>query len=388
MRMRIGVDNISPGEATTRAGPGGMRRYLQALLTECSALAPHDQFVLFTPDWAEPLLDNPTPPNVEVAALPGVPVSRTRRIVYQQIALPAAIARHRLDVFLATATVAPLRCPVPVVLAVQFTQFFQWPEAYGWARTAYLRMMLPLSLRKARRAIIFTESARDDLVRWTGVSREKVRVVPHGLAQDLWRRAAAPSIAGRPAVTALTAGRPYLLYVSATYGYKNHTRLIRAFGVLTRRLAIPHVLLLVGGQVTVSFDVLRDEAERAGVGDRVILTGRLEPYDRLVEAYRSADAAVVPTLYETFGFPVLEAMACGCPVVTSHSGSMAELAGDAAVLVDPLDVEALADGMARVLTDTALRERLVARGRERARAFTWQRTAVQTLAVLEEAARP
>jgi len=384
--VRIGIDNISPGQSTGRQAPGGMRMYLQSLLAEFAVQAPDHQFVLFTPTWADPLVD-PLPSNMEVVQLPGVPVRRAQRIVYQQTALPAAMARQRLDVFLATATVAPLLCPTPIVLAVQFIQFYQWPEAYGRLRTSYLKTMLPLSLRKAHKAIIFTESAKRDLTRWTGVPAEKVIVVPHGLSPDIWRLAELPPDAPEryPGAT-LTGGRPYILYVSSTYGYKNHARLIRAFGLLKRRISCPHVLLLVGSEISVSFDELRAVARQAGGLKDVIFAGRLD-HHLAAATYLSADLAVIPTLYETFGYPLLEAMACGCPVVTSNIGSMAEFAGDAAVLVDPLDEDSITNGMEQVLRDPSLRQSLIVRGQQRAKEYTWERSAARTLEILEEAGR-
>ena len=381
--MRIGIDNISAGEATGRQGPGGMRMYLQSLLTWFSKLAPQNEYLLFTPDWADPLLDE-YPPNVQVVKLTGVPKNRTARILYQQTALPLALARHQMDVYFATATVAPLAVKVPVVLAVQFIQFYESPEAYSKFRTAYLKVILPLSLHKARQVIIFTESSKRDLIRWTGISAARVNIVPHGLTQDIECLPDFP--ANRLASDnnlALTNGRPYIIYVSATYGYKNHARLIQAFGQMKRRWNLPHVLLLVGSEVTVTFSELRRVAELVGMANDVIFAGRLDPHEKVTETYLNADLAVIPTLYETFGFPALEAMACGCPVVTSHCGSMAELAGDAAMLVDPYDIESIANGMAQVLHDSELRQSLIERGIKRAASYTWKRSAELTLQILE-----
>jgi len=382
--VRIGIDNISAGEATGLQGPGGMRMYLQSLLAWFSKLAPQNEYLLFTSDWADPLLDE-YPPNVQVVKLAGVPKNRTARIFYQQTALPLTLALHHLDVYFATATVAPLLSNTPIVLAVQFIQFYESPEAYGKFRTAYLKMILPLSLHKARQAIIFTESSKRDLIRWTGISAARVNVVPHGLAQDI---ECLPDIpANRSASESnlpLTNGRPYIIYVSATYSYKNHARLIRAFGQMKRRWNLPHVLLLVGSEVTVPYSELRQVAELVGMADDVIFAGRLDPHEQVTEAYLNADLAVIPTLYETFGFPALEAMACGCPVVTSNCGSMAEVAGDAAILVDPYDIESIAEGMAQVLNDSELRQLLIERGRNHALSFTWKQSAALTLKVLDQ----
>jgi len=385
--MRIGFDNVSPGDSTGRQAPGGMRMTLQSWLTEMAAQAPQHQFVVFTPDWADPLLDGDSPANVQVVRLPGVPRRRPLRILYQQTGLIAAIERQRLDAFFAMATVAPLLSRVPVVLAVQFIQFYEMPEAYGHLRTAYLRRFLPLSLRKARHAFIFSETSRRDLIRYTGADPDKVHVVPHGLSANIWRLAALPPGAPEWQVgKTLTGGRPYILYVSSTYGYKNHARLIRAFGWLKQRQQLPHVLLLVGSEMAVTFDELRSVAGQSGVLPDVILAGRLD-HDRAVATYLGADLSVIPTLYETFGYPALEAMACGCPVVTSNFGSMSELASDAAILVDPHDEVAIADAMARVLDEPNLRQTLVERGRRRVAQYTWTRSAARVLELLESAAR-
>lgn len=327
------------------------------------------------------------PSNVEVVGLPCVPVSRGLRVFYQQTVLAATLARRGLDVFFATATVAPILAPVRLVLAVQFIQFYEMPEAYGLFRRVYLRCMVPLSVKKAKRVIIFTEHAKRDLVRRTGVPAEKIHVVPHGLSLDVWRLAEVAASAPERRVGAiLTGGRPYLLYVSSTYGYKNHARLIRGFGLLKKRTNLPHVLLLVGSEISVPFRELRSVADRAGVESDVIFAGRLD-HHLAAATYLGADLAVIPTLYETFGYPVLEGMACGCPVVTSNIGSMAELAGDAAVLVDPFDEGSIADGMERVLRDRVLRQDLVVRGRERAKQYTLERSAARTLEILGEAAQ-
>lgn len=383
--MRIGVDNISPGESTSRNGPGGMRMYLQSLVTRFAEYGSQFQFVILSPDWSDDSFEN-IHSNVKVVRLHGVPTARAQRIIYQQIVLPNIIAQQNLDVFFATATVAPLFCSTPTVLAVQFIQFYRWPKTYGAMRTAYLKLVLPWSLRKAFKSIIFTASAKEDLIRWTGVSSAKVEVVPHGLSPIAKRLSELPSDAPERQIgLELTDGRPYIVYVSATYEYKNHRRLIQAFSLLKKRHRMPHVLLLVGSEVTVSYNELCSTARDFDVTNDVVIAGHVTPDERALSTYLSADIAVIPTLYETFGFPVLEAMACGCPVVTSNYGAMAELAGDAAILVDPSSIESIARGIEQVLGNSDLRRSLIERGRERAAIFTWERSAMRTLEILQEA---
>jgi len=380
--MRIGIDNVSAGEATSRTAPGGMREYITQLIIEFRRQAPQHQLVVFAPRWADPVVEDAD--GIEIVTLSGVPRPKTLRVLYQQTMLPVAVGRAGVDVFFAIATVAPLALRVPVVLSIQFLQFYDMPEAYGRLRSAYLRALVPASLKKAARTIVFTRSAAKDLVRFTGLDLPGLRIVPHGIDPALVEasRQRDTAVAGKQLLE-LTGGRPFVVYVSATYPYKNHVTLIKAFARAKKAANLPHVLMLVGSEAGVSFADLEREARLAGVADALVLTGRVE---NVAPFYRSADLAVMPSLYETFGFPVIEPMVFGCPVVTSNIGSAAELAGDAALLVDPRDVAALADAMVRALMDGELRSGLAARGRDRAAVFTWAATAAQTLRVLEEAA--
>ncbi len=359
-----------------------MGTYLNELLRCFSLLEPTNQYVVLAPVRAQPVAY--VTRRVRGHPLPLVPRARPLRVLFQQTLLPAAVHASRSDVLFEIATIAPLASPIPVVLAVQFLQFYLMPQAYGPIRAAYLRLMLPLSVRRATRIITFTEAAKRDLVRFTGADATKVAVIAHGLSPSVWRAASAP--ADDPRLRkglVLTSGRPYILYVSATYGYKNHRRLVRAFARMKRRSGLPHVLLLVGGEAGVRFDDIRAEARSAGVLDDVVIAGAVSEAARL---NRLASLAVMPSLYETFGFPLLEAMACGCPVVATDRGSTAELAGDAGLLVDPEDENELADAMELALTDVRLRDELASRGRARAAPFRWERTAAETLAVLRTAA--
>lgn len=378
--MLIAIDNISPGESTSINAPGGMRNYLKSLLVEFARQRPNHEFLVYCGNRDQPLFEE-WPSNVTPDYLPFAPSSRVLRVPYQQLALAAASRKRTPDVFFATATVAPLFVTMPVVLAVQFLQFREFPGVYGRARSAYLSYFLPLSVRRAAATITFTESAKQQLLELVRVPPDRVKVVHHGLS--VRTQAASGSDGRSQAACELTGGAPYLLYVSATYGYKNHVRLVKAYAQLKQRSSFPHKLLLVGAEVHVSFRELRELAAECDVEHDVIIAGRVNNVDCL---YRHADVSVIPTLSETFGFPIIEAMALGCPVITSNYGSMAELAGDAAVLVNPLDEGSIARGIERVLSDQTLRERLVQQGLARAAQFSWAKSAAETIATIEGAA--
>jgi len=355
-----------------------MRRYLQVMMTRLPDVAPTADVHVFTPDWNVDLA--PRHDRVHLVPLSGVPRGRGQRVIYQQVTLPAEVARVQLDAFLALATVLPLRLKVPTVLVVQFLQFYTFPAAFGPWRTWYLKRLLPQSVRRAQSVVVFTEFQRRELVKYVDCDAAKVAVIPHGIDNDaLSAPADATALA---AIRERTGNRPYVLYVSATYGYKNHRGLIDAFALLKRR-SFPHVLLLLGAEEAVKIRDLAAHAATRGISGDVVFGGRVPS---LAAAYQSAAAFAFPSLYETFGFPALEAMAAGCPVVASNLGATAELCGDAAVLADPANPEAFAAGLERVLTDGPLRQQLIERGRARAATFTWERSAADTFALLERAA--
>ena len=355
-----------------------MRRYLIELLTHFPRVAPDARFRVLTPDWNADF--GPLHDRIELVRVPGVPRKRVQRVWFQHSTFPTVIERANLDVLFAIATAVPPRVRIPVVLAVQFLQFYDFPESFGRARTTYLKWAVPASVRRASHVIVFTDFHREELHRHTACGLSKISVVPHGVNHETFATPVAAEALEQ--VRSLVAGRPFILYVSATYRYKNHRGLIEAFARLKKNTRLPHVLLLVGAQEAISPDELREFAAKAGVANDVFVSGRLP---EVAAAYQAADLFAFPSFYETFGLSLVEAMAAGCPVVTSDRGAMAELGADAVALANPDNPDALADAMARVLSDSAYRAGLVARGHARAATFTWERTARLTYAVVQRA---
>lgn len=377
--MRIGIDNVSLGQSTARDGIGSNRFWLSALVEHLCRLAPQHTFVLFSARWADPLFDRP-PSNLELVGVPFVPKQRSVRVLYQQLVYPFVINRARLDLFFATAGVAPLAVSTKILLHVLYLHFFTTPEAYGFIRSRYLRVLVRASLRRAWRVFVASHSTAKDLSRFAGYPLDRIAVIPYGLSDSLWAECAAKRTEPSPGL-ALTGGRPYVLYVSSTYPYKNHIELVQAFAVAKKRCQLPHVLLLVGAEGGVPYDKLRQEAAAAGVSDEMLIAGRV---DSVFPLYRDATCSAMPSKYETFGFPVLESMALGCPVITSNLGTMAELSGDAALLVNPNEVNDIADALVKVLTDDGLREQMTERGRRQASPYHWEEVARQVLSLMED----
>jgi glycosyltransferase involved in cell wall biosynthesis len=257
--------------------------------------------------------------------------------------------------------------------------YARFPQAHAGIRDKGMRLLVPWAARRSERVIADSLNTREDLVKLVGVARERVDVVPLGIGA--MRRddpVAEPELRAR-----LKLGeRRVLLSLSAKRPHKNLAALIGALALIS---AERRPLLVLPGYPTDHEIELREHARRAGVAEDVRFLGWLaEP--EIEGLWRVADAFVFPSLYEGFGLPVLEAMARGVPVACSNASSLPEVAGDAALLFDP-NVEAdIAGALERLLGDPVLSERLRRAGRERAREFTWERSARLTLASYARAA--
>ena len=238
----------------------------------------------------------------------------------------------------------------------------------------YFRHLVPRALRLSRQVIADSDSTRADVIRRFDIAPDKVTVVYPGYDPTLYT-------SGDPGPGPSLAPEPYLLYVGNLLPHKNLPRLLDAFAILRRRL--PVTLIIRGEGWPAYTRSLNEQVETLGLAASVRFLEYVD--ERALRAlYLRAACLVLPSLGEGFGLPVLEAMACGLPVITSRASSLAEVAGDAAVTVNPYDSTALSDAMHRVLTDPALRHDLRRRGLERARLFTWRRTAEHVSALLDE----
>ena len=289
----------------------------------------------------------------------------------------------RFDVLFAPNFVPPPTASRRLVLTVHDLAFRRFPETAPQTTRRWLQR-LDRAIHQAAEVVVPSEATKVDVLELYGVPEERVAVIHHGVDTDRIRPAR-PAEVDRFRREHSVEG-PYLLFLGGLEPRKNLPRLVEAYG----RLPDAPALVIAGASVAWNPEG-RDELDAALASldgrarERVVMTGYLGERDK-VAALTGAEALVFPSLYEGFGFPVLEAMACGTPVLTSDVSSLPEVAGRDAVLVDPLDVGAIEDGMRRVVEDRALRKALIEGGRERVRSFTWTRSAVAHAAVLHRAA--
>ena len=288
--------------------------------------------------------------------------------------LPEADLVHALN------SIVPHVGNTPSVVTVQDITFMSHPEVHAKLSRFHLRQMVPRACRRARLVIVPSRATGEELARRAGGDPSKMRVVPDGYDDARFTPREAPDDAA--ALDRYGIRAPYLLFLGTLEPRKNLLRLLDAFALL-RAQGIPHRLVLAGG-LGWGYQPVLDRLGSMGGDGNVLRVGRVADRD-LPALYRRAAALVYPSLFEGFGLPVLEAMACGTPVVTSNTSSLPEVAGDAALTVAPDDVRALAEAMRRAVTDEAVARRLRAAGPVQAARFTWRETARATLAVYQEA---
>ena len=279
---------------------------------------------------------------------------------WEQLLLPLELARHRLDVLHSPDYIPPFARNCRSVVTIHDLAFLRWPELLTPDSRAYFNGHIERAVASAEAIIAVSQATKQDLVDLLGVSPDKVRVIYEAAGFDA---TSDPPRENMP--------EDYVLFVGTFEPRKNLPRLIEAFARVRER-GYKGKLVLAGTPGWLAKEAL-DAVERHSAD---VLVRGVDP-----RVYGPARALALPSLYEGFGLPLLEAMSNGVPVLTSNVSSLPEIAGDAALLVDPLDVDAIADGLWQLLTDSELGSRLAARGRARAAEFSWERAARETLDV-------
>jgi glycosyltransferase involved in cell wall biosynthesis len=314
----------------------------------------------------------------------GFPWSNERqrlRVLSEQVYAPPRLRASRIDVL--NTLIAPLVRPAPAVVAHFKTMHaFTAPSAIPALVRAYRRTTYPHTAKVASAIIINSESLRQEVLTHLDIDPRKLRMIPEAVDHSTFRPGDPDE--ARAQVRKHGVDRPFLLFVSSLWPYKNLDGLLRALSLAKPQLD-GHRLVVVGpGRDSAYVSSLHNLARELGVADDVVWVGGL-PLDETVHFYRAAAAFAYPSFNETFGLPILEAMASGCPVVTSDRSAMAETAGGAAILADPYSPESLADALIKACgaEGAALRPR----GLARAAQFSWARTGALTLEVYREVHR-
>lgn len=322
-------------------------------------------------------------PNVEEISLrlPGT-------VLWDQVGIPWVASRRKLDLVFNPKFTVPLLGSFRKVFVLHGSEWFVIPRHFLWYDQLYLKVAVPMYFRAASGFIAVSDAVKRDAVSYTGVPEHKVAAIQNGFDPALFK---VIDDRDRLAAVAQKHRLPdrFLLWVGQIESRKNIGRLLQAFARVAP--TIPHKLVLAGAQ-RFTFPMAAG-AERElklidelGLQDRVHFAGWVS-HDDLPALYNLADLFVFPSLHEGFGIPLLEAMACGCPIVTANTCAPPEVTGDAACLTDPLSVDSIAAGIAGMLANEQLREKMIERGLRRSKDFSWDRCADEVLTFLESLAR-
>lgn len=373
--MRIALNAMQ-----VRAAKSGVGQYIDGLLGGLLQVDSKNQYVMFN-----------SPENVvnyrsDAANLEnvvwGLPEAKKwPRLFHELVRLPGEISRRTFDVFHGLSNFLPVRKKCPYVVSIHDLTYFVQPERCPPLRRRYWYAMTRRTVNVADVIITCSENSRRDLERFFPRHKCRIEVVPYGLHTRYRRLESriAPATLAQKGVSL-----PYLLFVGTLEPGKNISRVIEAFDSVAPDF--PTHSLVIGGDKGWLFDEIFATAERARNKNRIKFVGHLNDRE-VVDFMNFCDVFVFPSLYEGFGLPPLEAMACGAPVITSNVSSVPEVVGDAAIMVEPRDTSGLTRELKRVLGDEQLQTELRDRGIEHVKQFSWTRAARETLSIYESVAR-
>lgn len=365
---------------------GGVNNYTRNLLRELLSLETSHEFVLIYPDSS--LLgtfgnnDKVREVAVDSKYFPGpnmLAMKRMNDFLWDQIAVQEVLKRENVDLLFNPKYSVPLKAKCRTIFVCHGLDWYVMPWGSRWFDRLNHRYLIPRYARKADAIISVSNTTREHVIEYLGVDEKKVHTVHHGIGEYFKKPVPPESLEETRKRYRLP--ERFFLFCGQIYPAKNFGRLIQAYSRVGPELGIP---LVVAGEHSKSKMCAREIEliEQLDITRWVSWLGWIDP-DTLPAIYALAEALFLPSLYESFGIPIVEAMSIGCPVLTSDRYGTREMVSDAGVLVDPEDIDSIAEGILKIATDQELRKRIVAAGHARAMNFSWRKCAQETLDVLE-----
>lgn len=303
--------------------------------------------------------------------------NRFKRILFENLSLPIYLKNNNFNLFHSPNYVLPFFFNFPSVLTIHDLITLDYPELCQNESVLYFRLLLPRSIKRATKIITVSNAVKNDILRHLSIPEKKIEVIYHGV-NPIFKKSPDKTVLKKYHLP-----KKYIFFVGNLEPKKNLERLITAFSLLKKNTNVPHKLVLAGKKGW-KYKAIFNTVARLKLNKEVIFTGYI-PEEDLPTLYSSADLFAFPSLYEGFGIPPLEAMACEVPVLTSYKGALPETTGGNCIAVDPYQVNEIAAGMYQILKNTELRLKLISNGRDWVKQFSWEKTAKKTLMVYEQA---
>ena len=369
--MKIAISTLSENPYA----PSGAQGYYINLMRELSRIGKDYTFYLFVSKANTHLFGPYKQGNVQKVIFPYSNERQKQRVLTEHFRFAPVIRKYSIDVL--NTGIAPLLCPCKLVVTMKTMHAYTNPRDLPILTLFYRRLTYGWTARKANIIISNSESHSNNLRKYLKVSDKKIRLVYEALDHSVFFPIPDKTVFDEY-LSGLGIKRPFILFVSSLWPYKNAEVLIEAFA--KARNENKCLMLVIAGysrQENYMAKIL-ELIRQKDISKSILFTGGVS-HNTLAKLYQTAEVFVYPSLYETFGLTILEAMACGCPVITSDISSMPEIAGDAALLVNPKDAWALTQKIRSVLEDETLRKGMIEKGIHRASQFTWENTAQKTL---------
>jgi glycosyltransferase involved in cell wall biosynthesis len=370
--MRIGVNTFPLHRRITGAG-----RFTKNLLRALAEIDKDNEYILFLRK------DNAGYYSMKSGNFTNVVCDitrkfRLRRILYEHFILPRLARSHNVDVFWSPSDIAPFRLSCISMVTIHDLKRFVLPHEFPFWERHYFRMFLKTTAKNANLIFTVSQSSGQDIMNYLNIPADRIIVAHNGLDPSIAEEEGIP-FESLKRIHGIS--RKYILFVGQMIRSKNVPRMIRAFKKC--RDADEYDFVLVG-QAGAGWNeiehTIKKESQNSNLRERIHHI-KWATTEHLVSLYKHATALFYASLYEGFGFPIIEAMACGLPIITSNRSSMPEVAGDATILVDPTDETAMTQALGNILTDEETRNTLIRRGYERVKFFSWENTAKKYLAV-------
>lgn len=369
--MRIAIN-------TTSANYGGGMTYLKNLIRHLTGIDNNNDYIILTTVQNKEIW-GVEGKNIFIKSLKLPSVSLYLRLFWEQFILPFYLKREKIDLLFSPANIMPIFSPCKNVVTIQHVSNFQFPDSLPFLKRKAISFLMRISCHRANAIIAISRYTKEDLTKHIDIPKEKIRIIYHGV--DSFFKPIKKEVAKKKVDELLGVKVSYVLSIASGF-HRNIIGAIKAFNIAANNCKKPLKFINLGLKGS-DWEETMAEIKKLGLENDVILAKYI-PHEQMNLLYSDAEILLSPTFGDSFSLPLVEAMACGCPIVTSNDTACPEIVDDAGIKVNPYNVDEIANAMHQVITNLELRNELIKKGLERAKEFSWEKTSRETLRVFEK----